>query len=380
MEADVKFSTTQSHESFSTATQRLQPQVLFSGNDGDEGNTRRNHYATDYVTDDMSVDDVDDGSSDVSSIPAVSNPVLKSTATGVLRSKDYADQLQLIINHFQDSPSKDTEVSENHAHDVLTEIAIIMKKLELERTKIKDDLERERTMVVRLQGRLDSFVEKRLKELPFAVQREHEACAVDIVELQWHVAFKRRQETRINAKLQLAETLNEKLKTELSFVQEHDPKLSQKLQLENQVIVNLLQAHNNTATELLKTLKDQEKSEQESEKAEAKAEKERNYLKKEIDGVKKTLQKAMDDLSDAEKLHARQIKNIEDTKATIQETEEQTEEQMEKLERIREIEKMQEAKDKELEEKRLQAEYEARLRAEDSGGRCEGSDDGQDPH
>ncbi len=243
------------------------------------------------------------------------------------------------------------ENSENHAHSVLQEIGIIMRKLEQDKVKINKDLERERSQVLRLQERLDGFVQKRLKELPYAVQREHEACAVDITELQWHVAFKRRQETRINAKLQLAETLNEKLRHELSYVTENDPKLSQKLQLENQVIVNLLQAHNVTATELMKTLKDQEKSEQESEKAEAKAEKERNYLKKEIDGVKKTLQKAKDDLSDAEKQHARYIQTIEDTNQSIKDTEDATEEQMEKLERIKEIEKMQEAKVANLEEK-----------------------------
>ncbi len=41
--------------------------------------------------------------SEVSSIPAVNTPVLKSTATLVQRSKDYADQLELILNHFQHS-------------------------------------------------------------------------------------------------------------------------------------------------------------------------------------------------------------------------------------------------------------------------------------
>ena len=34
-------------------------------------------------------------------ISGASHPVLKSTATGVLRSKDYADQLQLILEHHQ---------------------------------------------------------------------------------------------------------------------------------------------------------------------------------------------------------------------------------------------------------------------------------------
>ena len=230
--------------------------------------------------------------------------------------------------------------------------------LEQDRVKIKGDIERERKMVVRLQERLDEFVEKRLRELPFAVQKEHEACSVDIVELQWHVSFKTRQETRIKAKLQLAESLNEKLKTELQYVCENDPKLSEKLQLESQVIVNLLQAHNTTATELMKTLKEQEKAEQESDKAEAKAEKERNYLKKEIDGVKKTLQKAKDDLNEAEKLHARYVQNVGDTFSFAKDTEEATKEQLEKLEKIKELEKMQEVKVRDLQEKCQDAQVE----------------------
>ena len=156
----------------------------------------------------------------------------------------------------------------------------------------------------------------------------------------------------------MAESLNEKLKSELLYVRENDPKLSEKLQLESQVIVNLLQAHNTTATELMKTLKEQEKAEQESDKAEVKAEKERNYLKKEIDGVKKTLQKAKDDLKEAEKLHARYVQNTEDTISLAKDTDEATKEQLEKLEKIKELEKMQEAKVRDLQEKCQDAEVE----------------------
>ncbi|XP_063725430.1 coiled-coil domain-containing protein 178-like [Symsagittifera roscoffensis] len=376
MEVDVKFShqSDYSQPSLSTqiATQKL-PQVLFSGNDGDDDYNGMNVYYGARHT----LNDDDDASSDVSSIPGASHPVLKSTATGVLRSKDYADQLQLILEHHQHGASNTADDAETHAHSVLTEIASIMKKLDQDKHMIKEDLERERSQVQRLQKRLDDFVEKRLKELPFAVQREHEACSVDIVELQWHVAFKRRQETRIKAKLQLAQTLNEKLKTELTYVQDTDPKLSQKLQLENQVIVNLLQAHNTTATELMKTLKDQEKSEQDSDKAEAKADKERVYLKKEIDGVKKMLQKARDDLSEAEKLHARYIKNIEDTKSAISDTVEAVDEQIEKLERIKEIEKMQEAKVRDLEEKLEEAQKDNRQLTAERDSTLKESEDAQ---
>ena len=49
---------------------------------------------------------------------------------------------------------------ENQPYLVLQEIAGIVKMLEQDRIKIKGDIERERKMVIRLQERLDEFVEK----------------------------------------------------------------------------------------------------------------------------------------------------------------------------------------------------------------------------
>ena len=50
---------------------------------------------------------------------------------------------------------------------------------------------------------------------------EHEACAMDIAELNWHVNYKGRAETRMSNRKDVAETLNTKLKADIEFVNKH---------------------------------------------------------------------------------------------------------------------------------------------------------------
>ena len=50
---------------------------------------------------------------------------------------------------------------------------------------------------------------------------EHEACAMDINELNWHVSYRGRIEHRNKNKVQVAETLNARLKEDITFVQGH---------------------------------------------------------------------------------------------------------------------------------------------------------------
>ena len=50
---------------------------------------------------------------------------------------------------------------------------------------------------------------------------EHEACAMDISELKWHVSYRGRYEARFNEKVTVAETLNRKLDEDIDFVKKH---------------------------------------------------------------------------------------------------------------------------------------------------------------
>ena len=44
---------------------------------------------------------------------------------------------------------------------------------------------------------------------------------MDIAELNWHVAYKGRAENRIKQRVDVAETLNTKLKEDIDFVTKH---------------------------------------------------------------------------------------------------------------------------------------------------------------
>ena len=50
---------------------------------------------------------------------------------------------------------------------------------------------------------------------------EHEACAMDINELNWHVSYRSRVEARIQNKTNIAEVLNSRLKEDIAYVKKH---------------------------------------------------------------------------------------------------------------------------------------------------------------
>ena len=65
-----------------------------------------------------------------------------------------------------------------------------------------------------------------LSTLPYVIMdyydvTEHDACAVDITELEWHVAYTGRHLERNRAKLNAAEVLNSSLKEDIEFVKDH---------------------------------------------------------------------------------------------------------------------------------------------------------------
>ena len=50
---------------------------------------------------------------------------------------------------------------------------------------------------------------------------EHEACAMDIGELQWHVSYKTREEKRATTRYENAEVLNHRLTEDIAFIKKH---------------------------------------------------------------------------------------------------------------------------------------------------------------
>ena len=93
MEADVKFMSNNIPSNVARKTEwtTSQQQVLFRDQPTEIGSIDNG--------DEMKME-IGSTSSEVSSIQVFDPPILKSTAKGVQRSKDYAEQLEQIINHF----------------------------------------------------------------------------------------------------------------------------------------------------------------------------------------------------------------------------------------------------------------------------------------
>ena len=146
------------------------------------------------------------------------------------------------------------------AEDVLDEIVTLLARLENDRMEILKSLVHEKEKVVRLNEKIDHLCLVRMRELPIAVQKEHEACIMDLNELQWHVAYSSRTEKRIHSRTHTAEVNNQRLDEEISFVQRHIPLVKEKLQLEIQAMESIKNAQSKTYVELDNTQQRKQKN------------------------------------------------------------------------------------------------------------------------
>ena len=135
------------------------------------------------------------------------------------------------------------------AGDVVDEVVALLAKLECERCEVLDALQRERQRSEVLKVRINEFCKKRLVDLPKAVQAgqccvldylfrvsivqffyrstrsalapEHESCASDLSELNWHVDFNTKKYDIILQLVNKAEAQNRKLKEDIEFINGH---------------------------------------------------------------------------------------------------------------------------------------------------------------
>ena len=97
-------------------------------------------------------------------------------------------------------------------------------------------LEKEKTSVNLLKNQIDNLKYKRLNELPIFVQREHEACATDITELHWHIAFHNNAQSRLKNKIDVEEKFCRQLEREIETIKKVIPLIEEKISLEQNSI------------------------------------------------------------------------------------------------------------------------------------------------
>lgn len=203
------------------------------------------------------------------------------------------------------------------AEDVLDEVVTLLARLENDRIEILQSLVNEKQKVVKLNEKIDHLCLVRMRELPIAVQKEHEACIMDLNELQWHVSYSSRTEKRIHARTHTAEVNNQRLKEEITFVTRHIPLVKEKLQLEIQAMESIRNAQSKTYVELDNTQQRKQKTEAKSNDAVAKATTERDHIKRELDVVKESLDKISDDYAQSRLTYDAYIQQINTIKSKL---------------------------------------------------------------
>ncbi|XP_052254970.1 coiled-coil domain-containing protein 178-like [Dreissena polymorpha] len=267
------------------------------------------------------------------------------------------------------APERDTDSDMPYlgAEEVIDEVMTLLARLENDRLETEKALERERDRVVRLASKIDYLCQRRLKELPEVVQKEHEECITDLNELQWHVAYSSRNESRIKERVEIAEVLNKRLKEDIEFVKKHIPLVEEKLELELEAMTKIRNAQRETNQELDNTKNRQEKTEAKSNEAASKAEKERGHIKKELDTVRDALSTINEELSEAKMTYNAYIHQINEISQQLKDNDQELKVLEVKNENAKVAEEMQAAKVVDITSKIGEAEFEhARLESENA--------------
>lgn len=252
------------------------------------------------------------------------------------------------------------------AEEVIEEVITLIAKLEKDRRDIKDLLKNEHERVSKLGNHIDRVAQQRMEELPQCVQKEHEACAMDINELNWHVSYRSRGETRIKNKVAIAEVLNCRLKEDIGFVKKHCPLVEEKLELEMEAMSRIKMAQSDTNDELRTTVERCAKVEDKSEEASQKATAERKHIKSELDNVRKDLQQISEELSEAKMTFNNYISDLNKYHHELKDNQQELRILEVRCENTKAAEDMQATKVEELKTKIVEQEYEHRRLEDDN--------------
>ncbi|RUS92112.1 hypothetical protein EGW08_000136 [Elysia chlorotica] len=246
------------------------------------------------------------------------------------------------------------------AQDVIDEVITLLARLENDRQVTYDSYLEEIARANKLIERIDELQLRKMREMPALVQREHEACIVDLNELHWHVSYVKRLEAKAETRFTIAERLNQQLKDDIAFVKQHVPLVQEKLILEVEAMDKIRKAQGDTDQELVMTKQRQAKTEMKSTEALTKAETERGHIKKELDSVRDDLTTISDELTEAKMTFNAFVHQVNDIYHQLTDNEQELKVLRVKNENARAAEEMQAIKVRDLQAKINDAEFEYR--------------------
>ncbi|KAL9979922.1 hypothetical protein ACROYT_G008441 [Oculina patagonica] len=255
------------------------------------------------------------------------------------------------------SAAKTSEVVPKE-YDVIEDVITLLGRMESDRLSTQDALVKERERVQSLRDEIDTQAYKRMHDLPLAVQKEHEACAIDINELRWHCAYQGRIEARISERVHHAEVRHAKVLQDLSNIQKHCPLVEEKLDLEGEAMSSIQLKQDETDDELRNTLERLAATERKTAEAQGKAAQERSLIKQDVDVVRNELNAVSDELAQLRMYYTSNTHTMNDIRNTLRENAEQLVILEGREERIKALEATQQDKVQRLREKIVEQEAE----------------------
>ncbi|KAG8442091.1 hypothetical protein GDO86_011038 [Hymenochirus boettgeri] len=165
-------------------------------------------------------------------------------------------------------------------------------------TSLMLEIKREKELI----KKIDDLSLWKCHHLPVSVQKEYEAYAQDISELQRHLSSKKQELDHALSKAAKTEAMNVKLQEEIDFIEKHSPLLEDKLKLENEAMSKIKQAQTE-ATVLLTEAEGKSRCAQLCfDQSTTEFNKERTNMRSELDKLENDLQSCKDTLLSSENL------------------------------------------------------------------------------
>lgn len=220
----------------------------------------------------------------------------------------------------KDSPESGADVSlKPNTEAVISEVIKLIWRLEADRKEAEEALKLERERKQGLLRQIDVLSLWKLHNLPEAVQKEYDACALDFSELRWHISRNKQELETAQAKAAKTQAANTKLQEEVVFIEKHRPLLDEKLNHEGDDMAKIRQAQA-VATQLLNEAEIKLKAATLSfQKVTAEANEERTVMAAQLSEAKRTLQVCRDNLSHSETIWAKCSSDLMDTDRKIEE-------------------------------------------------------------
>ncbi|XP_074841550.1 coiled-coil domain-containing protein 178 [Carettochelys insculpta] len=280
------------------------------------------------------------------------------------REKLFADSTDSVLHSSKDSRTtlrmlgSRTLNLKDEREAVLSEVTELIKRLEAEWKEAEEALVREKQLKKKLVMKIDCMSVWRLQHLPIAVQKEHDICAQDISELQWHFDCANRQLQQVKAQILKIETANKKIQEDIDFMKKYSPLLEEKLNLEGDAMKDVLLAHEKASELYYDVYSGLLKIQQILKQVTEEAEKERRSMSDQIKYAGIVLNQYQNDLKHSEFLWTELCMKIKETEEKIIEEERHLEELVKQKEEVQKDAKSWNNKVQELNNKILAQENE----------------------